>query len=292
MSDHRHSPFTPKKSAFAGRHWLLLLALFALRAFAAEPPPLLLADSWRSGIDVTQYLVSEKVDGVRGYWDGQRLWTRAGHPIRPPAWFTAALPSLTLDGELWLGRGRFEETSAAIRREMPREAEWRQMRYQVFELPGAPGSFAERAERIRQIVAQANVPWLVAVEQFRLPDDKALNRRLREIVKAGGEGLMLHRADAPYLTGRSDALLKMKLWHDAEALVIGHLPGKGRHAGRLGALRVRTPDGREFSLGTGFSDAQRRDPPPLGATVTYRYRELTAKGMPRFASFWRVRVAE
>lgn len=278
--------------SLAGRHWFLLLALFALRAFAAEPPPLLLAESWRGGLDVTQYLVSEKYDGVRGYWDGQRLWTRTGHPIQAPAWFVAALPQRPLDGELWLGRGRFEETSAAIRREIPREAEWRQMRYQVFELPDAPGPFSERAAHIRQIVAQANAPWLVAVEQFHLPDDKALQRRLRELVKAGGEGLMLHRADAPYVTGRSDALLKLKLWHDADAVVIGHLPGKGRHSGKLGALRVRAPDGREFSLGTGFSDAQRHDPPPLGATVTYRYRELTAKGMPRFARFWRVRVAE
>ncbi len=281
-----------KKSALAGRHLLLLLALFTLRAFGVEPPPLLLAESWRGSLDVTQYLVSEKFDGVRGYWDGQRLWTRAGNPIQPPTWFATALPPIPLDGELWLGRGRFEETSATIRREIPRETEWRQIRYQVFELPDAPGTFSERAERIRQIVAQANVPWLVAVEQFRLPDDKALNRRLRDVVKAGGEGLMLHRADAPYLAGRSDALLKLKLWHDAEGVVIGHLPGKGRHSGRLGALRVRAPDGREFSLGTGLSDAQRRDPPPLGATVTYRYRELTAKGMPRFASFWRVRGVE
>lgn len=270
----------------------LLLALFALQAFAAGPPPLLLAGHGRGGPDVTQYLVSEKFDGVRGYWDGQRFWTRTGNPIRPPAWFTAALPPLPLDGELWLGRGRFEETAATLRRETPREEEWRQMRYQVFELPGAAGPFGERAKRIRQIVAQANVPWLVAVEQFHLPDDKTLTRRLRDVVKAGGEGLMLHRADAPYVTGRSDVLLKLKLWHDAEAVVIGHLPGKGRHAGQLGALRVRTPDGRAFSLGTGFSDAQRRDPPPPGTTVTYRYRELTAKGMPRFARFWRVRAEE
>jgi DNA ligase-1 len=141
-------------------------------------------------------------------------------------------------------------------------------------------------------VAQANVPWLLAVEQFQLADGKALTRRLHEVVNAGGEGLMLHRADAIYLTGRSEVLLKAKLWHDAEAVVIAHQPGKGRYRGMLGALRVRTDDGREFSLGTGFSDAQRHSPPPLGATVSYRYRELTAKGLPRFASFWRVRAVE
>lgn len=281
-----------QKSALARRLWFLLFAVLALPAFAAEPPPLLLAETWRGGLDVTQYLVSEKYDGVRGYWDGQHMWTRAGNPIAPPAWFVAALPPVKLDGELWLGRGRFEQTSAAIRRDVPLDAEWRQMSYQVFELPDAPGSFAERAERIRQLVAQANVPWLLAVEQFQLADGKALTRRLHEVVNAGGEGLMLHRADAIYVTGRNEALLKAKLWHDAEAVVIAHLPGKGRYRGMLGALRVRTGDGREFSLGTGFSDAQRRSPPPLGAMVSYRYRELTAKGLPRFASFWRVRAVE
>lgn len=100
---------------------------------------------------------------------------------------------------------------------------------------------------------------------------------------------MLHRADALYETGRSDTLLKMKPWEDAEAVVIAHQPGKGRNAGRLGALRVRTTDGREFSLGTGFTDRMRREPPPVGAVVTYRYRDLTRSGLPRFASFLRLR---
>ena len=278
-----------QESALVGRRWFLLWALFAIQAFAAEPPALLLAETYRGGVNVADYLVSEKFDGVRGYWDGRNLWTRNGNPIHAPTWFTAALPEQALDGELWMGRGRFEQTSAAIRRDVADESEWRQIRYQVFELPRAAGSFAERAARIRELVVQAHVPWLVAVEQFHLADGKALTKRLHEIVKAGGEGLMLHRADAPYITGRSDALLKVKLWHDAEAVVIAYLPGKGRYAGMLGALRVRAPDGREFSLGTGFSDAQRRAPPVIGATVTYRYRELTARGTPRFASFWRVR---
>ena len=280
-------------AAWRGWHrWIWLLALMALNVAAAEPPAVLLAATWRGGVDVTRYLVSEKFDGVRGYWDGKTLWTRNGNEIHAPSWFIAALPPQPLDGELWMGRGRFEESSAAIRRATPDDSEWRQIRYQLFELPGGEGSFAERAARIRALVAQLNLPWLVAVEQFQLADEKALTKRLHHVIKAGGEGLMLHRADAPYVTGRSDVLLKVKLWHDAEAVVIAHLPGKGRNAGRLGALRVRAADGREFSLGTGFSDAQRQAPPPLGATVTYRYRELTANGLPRFARFWRVRPAE
>jgi DNA ligase-1 len=120
-------------------------------------------------------------------------------------------------------------------------------------------------------------------------DRPSLQAHLAAVLKAGGEGLMLHRADAPYESGRSDTLLKLKPWLDAEAIVVGHRPGKGKYAGQLGALRVQLPDGRLFSLGTGFTDAQRRAPPPIGATVTYRYRELTASGLPRFASFVRLR---
>ena len=163
------------------------------------------------------------------------------------------------------------------------------MRYLVFELPQAPGTFRQRAEELRQVVAQTDVPWLQVLEQFELGSRQALNNKLEEMVKAGGEGLMLHRADAQYTTGRSDVLLKMKLWHDAEATVIGHQPGKGKHLGRLGALRVRTEDGVEFMLGTGVSDADRQNPPPIGTIITFRYRELTSRGLPRFASFYRVR---
>ena len=133
------------------------------------------------------------------------------------------------------------------------------------------------------------MPWLRIVEQFEIADRKTLDRKLAEILKLGGEGLMLHRADANYTTGRSDVLLKMKLWHDAEAEVIGHQPGKGKYAGVLGALKVRTADGVEFMLGTGLTEAERRNPPPIGSTVTYRYREVTKRGVPRFASFYRMR---
>lgn len=255
----------------------------------AGPPAILLAEVYRNQVDVTQYLVSEKLDGVRAVWDGQMLRFRSGKAILVPGWFTDGLPRQPLDGELWMGRGNFERLSGIVRREVPDDDEWRQLRYMIFELPDAPGTFAERAAHIRKVVGQANVPWLQAIEQSPVIDRSSLQKRMVEVVKAGGEGLMLHRADAPYETGRSDTLLKMKPWDDAEALVIDHLPGKGRNAGRLGALRVRTADGREFSLGTGFTDQVRRDPPAIGTLVTYRYRDLTRSGLPRFASFLRVR---
>lgn len=256
---------------------------------AAEAPAILLANVYREQVDVSRYLVSEKFDGVRAIWDGQALRFRSGKPIHAPDWFLAGLPKQPLDGELWIARGQFERVSGIVRREVPDDAGWRDVRYMIFELPGAPGPFSQRAEQIRQLVRQANVPWLREIEQFLVVDRSNLKKRLDQIVRAGGEGLMLHLADAPYETGRSDVLLKVKPWQDAEAVVVGHQAGKGRFAGMLGALKVRTPEGREFLLGTGFSAGQRGVPPAIGTTVTYRYRDLTGRGLPRFASFLRVR---
>ena len=257
---------------------------------AVEASPVLLATHYSGQSDIGNYLVSEKLDGVRAVWDGEQLRFRSGKPIAAPAWFVAGLPKRALDGELWMGRGKFEQVSAATRRAQPDDAEWRKIRYMIFELPGEPGTFGDRAATIRQVVAAVNVPWLNEIRQFSVVDRDSLEKMLRKIVREGGEGLMLHRADAPYLTGRSDVLLKMKPWQDAEAVVVGHEAGRGKYAGMLGALRVRTPEGQEFDLGSGLSDAQRHAPPALGTTVTFRYRGYTAAGYPRFASFLRVRA--
>jgi DNA ligase 1 len=243
-----------------------------------------------SGIDPAGWLVSEKLDGVRALWDGRALSFRSGLPIAAPAWFVQQLPAgIALDGELWLGRGRFEALSGAVRKAVPVDAEWHSVRYQLFDLPGTSGPFSERAARLQALVKQTGKPVLAAIDQQRLPNAAALQTRLDDVVRSGGEGLMLHRADALWRPGRSEQLLKLKPLHDAEATVIGHAPGRGRHAGRLGALRVRADDGTEFLVGTGFSDAEREHPPPLGSVVTYTHRGHTAGGVPRFASFLRLR---
>lgn len=256
---------------------------------AEAAPPLTLAQVYPDGMDPSGYWVSEKLDGVRAYWDGSKLWFRSGQPVGAPAWFTRGFPPQPLDGELWLGRGEFELLSGIVRKVEAVDAEWKQVKFMLFELPLAPGTFTERKDQLQRLAEQAAVPWLVAVEQFRVSDRKALESALLKVVAGGGEGLMLHRADAPYTAGRSDDLLKLKPYLDSEAVVVGHLPGKGRHTGRLGALLVEGADGRRFRLGTGFSDAQREAPPPVGTLVTYRYQGLTEKGLPRFPSFLRVR---
>ena len=276
----------------------LLLGALALgtRAWAGpadQAPALLLAQPWQPGTDLTDWWVSEKYDGVRGFWDGRTLRTRGGERIAAPPWFTAGWPATPLDGELWAGRGGFEQVQSTVARQSPDDAAWRRLRYMVFDLPAHPGTFDERLPALRATVAAIDQPWVVAVPQQRVASAARLQALLREVVAGGGEGLMLHRGSSHYRAGRGDALRKLKLHDDAEARVIAHLPGRGRHAGRLGALWVQTPEGRRFALGSGFTDAQRADPPPVGSWVTYRHRGVhPGSGLPRFASFLRVRADE
>lgn len=256
---------------------------------AATPPALMLANGYHPGLDLLAYWVSEKFDGVRAYWDGQQLWSRGGHRLMPPDWFIAGWPSEPLDGELWAGRGRFEETVSTVRRQTPDDAAWRRIRFMVFDLPAHPGLFDERLTAYQNLLHRLNQPWVVAVAQEKVSSHEALRARLQQMVRDGGEGLMLHRGDSPYRGARSDDLIKLKTHDDAEAQVVGHLPGKGKYAGMVGALLVQTPQGQRFKLGSGLSDALRRQPPPVGAWVTYRHRGLNDSGLPRFATFLRVR---
>ena len=276
---------------YAGLYAGLCACLGAVGPLHAQPvaPALLLANEYHSALDVSRYLVSEKFDGVRAVWDGSTLRFRSGREVAAPAWFTAKLPATPLDGELWLARGKFDELSGMVRKARPVDEEWRRVSYLIFELPDAPGKFSERYARILEIVRKTEWPQFQAVEQVRVPNKRALDAKLAAVVKNGGEGLMLHLADAPYVSGRSDVLVKMKPLRDTEGIVTAHLPGKGKYTGMMGALQMKMPDGRSFKLGTGFTDAVRKNPPPVGSTVTYTYRELTKSGLPRFASFLRVR---
>jgi DNA ligase-1 len=272
--------------------WSLLSSLYGIVLGGesnAKLPPLLLANELGRHVDPANYLVSEKFDGVRAIWDGKALRFRSGRTVHAPTWFITKLPAQALDGELWLARGRFDALSGIVRKSEPQDAEWRQIKYMIFELPEAPGTFAQRAQRIREVVANTQWAQLITVEQFRVADRAVLKRKLDAVVRGGGEGLMLHLANAAYVTGRSDVLLKLKPLQDTEAVVIEHVPGKGKYEGMLGALRVQMPDGKKFLIGTGFTDSARQHPPPLGTTVTYTYRGFSKTGLPRFASYLRVR---
>jgi len=276
--------------AAAAGAWLPRAA--CARQVTDAAPALLLAQEAGDAQDPTGYLVSEKFDGVRALWDGEHLRFRGGGAVAAPAAFLAGLPAgQALDGELWLGRGRFDALSAIVRREQAVAAEWDQVHYLVFEQPGGEGGFAQRIERLRSLAAQSSSRRWEVVEQSAVANPTALRARLKAVVAQGGEGLVLHRADAAYRTGRSEVLLKLKPVRDAEAVVVGHTPGRGRFEGQTGALRVRDEAGREFLVGSGLNEAQRRDPPPVGAVVTYSWRGETASGLPRFPTLLRTRVA-
>jgi DNA ligase-1 len=259
---------------------------------AGGPSGVQLATPWPSGRSPQGFWVSEKFDGVRAVWDGQVLRFRSGRVITAPAWFLSALPRLALDGELWMAHGAFDRLSGVVRQAEPDEQAWRAVKYLVFDVPGHTAPFAQRVALLQSTLAQAAQSWLIPVAQREVKDARVLQALLRDTVRHGGEGLMLHRADALWQPGRTDALFKLKPELDEEGLVVGHQAGKGRLWGMTGALMVQMPSGQRFALGAGLSDAQRRNPPPVGATVTYRYSERTPSGLPRFASFLRVREAE
>ncbi|AWN16419.1 DNA ligase [Salinisphaera sp. LB1] len=259
-------------------------------AWAGQPPPVELVDVYHGKVDVTNYWVSEKYDGVRGYWDGQQMRTRGGSVVDLPAWFTAHFPTTPMDGELWAGYGRFSTASTLVRTAGPKDPGWHAISYRVFDLPGRNDDFDDRVPAIRRTVARIDDPWVVAVRQFHVADKDTLQAALENVLARGGEGLVLHRGSRDYTPGRHAGLLKVKPYRDAEARVVGINPGHGRLHGMMGSLEVRMPDGRQFAIGTGFTDEQRADPPPVGSWITFRYQGTTATGLPRFARFLRRRT--
>jgi len=261
---------------------------FITAAVAQERPPIMLAQTYRTGLDIKQYWVSEKLDGVRARWDGKRLLSRGGQVFAPPAWFVKDFPNRALDGELWIAPGRYEDVMSIVTRAIPHEG-WKQVRLMVFDLPEDTRRFEARVFAMRKLAERTKSDYLQPVEQFRVPDEEALMRRLDKVIATGGEGLMLHHREAVYHSGRSGDLLKLKRFDDAEAVVLSYKPGKGKFQGMVGSLKVRRGDGREFYIGSGLKDAQRREPPAIGSVVTYRFQGLTGNGLPRFPVFLRER---
>ncbi len=253
-----------------------------------KAPPLLLAERWDGELDPTGYWLSEKLDGVRAFWDGKQFLSRQGNRFHAPAWFTAGLPLEPLDGELWLGRKSFQRTVSIVRRHDEPDL-WREIRFLVFDAPADDGPFETRLKLIDAIMT-INRPAFAGDHPHVICSGRDhLDREMARIEGLEGEGVMLREPGSTYAAGRSDTLLKVKRFHDAEARVISYEPGSGRHKGRMGALVVEMANGVQFEIGTGFTDAQRSRPAPIGSIVTFKYQELTERGAPRFASFQGIR---
>jgi DNA ligase-1 len=253
-----------------------------------QKAPVMLAHRWDQKVDIKGWWMSEKLDGVRGYWTGKELVSRSGNPFHVPKWFTRNFPSTSLDGELWIGRQQFSELVSIVRRKSD-NAEWKKVRYLIFDAPQIEGGFEKRLDFAHRWFQEHPNPFAGVIKQQICESEKHLRRKLMEIESLGGEGMMLRKPDSPYTVGRSYDSLKVKTHEDTEATVIRHLPGSGRNAGRLGSLLVELPNGIQFAIGTGFSDKERDNPPPVGSIITFKYYGFYKSGIPRFASFLRVR---
>ena len=271
---------------------LILMVSSVCQSEVVSKPEIQLAGHYAADLDVAEYLVSEKLDGVRGYWTGTKMLTRSGRTVDLPATFTQGFPQYPIDGELWLGRGQFEQISALVRRQKTQMQDWQFVSFMMFDLPQHSGSFEQRYLAMQQLAQKVNSVHLHVISQLTFTDNKALFSELDSVVEAGGEGLMLHYRHAFYTVGRSQFIVKLKPKYDAEAVVIGHTAGKGKYTGQLGALTVKTPQGKVFNIGSGLSDKQRQNPPAIGTTITYQYVGFTQKGTPRFATFLRVRAVQ
>jgi DNA ligase-1 len=255
----------------------------------AAGPPLLLAERWDGALNLAGWWMSEKLDGVRAYWTGKEFLSRQGNLLHAPDWFCAGLPGEPFDGEFWIERKKFQRTVGIVRRQDKNDL-WKEVRFLIFDAPQSSEPFEKRLQTIQRMVEKNRPAYALAHEHQLCTDVDHLRRELARIEGLGGEGLMLRQPGSKYVAGRSSTLLKIKSFRDDEARVVGHEPGKGKHKGRLGALLVELADGTRFAVGTGFSDAERAAPPPIGSLITFRYQELSDAGVPRFPSYIGVRA--
>ncbi len=255
----------------------------------SERPQLILLKSYHKGMDVKNWSMSEKLDGVRAYWNGQTLYSRSGRKIAAPKWFTKDFPNFKLDGELWTKRGDFEHITSIVNRHKPHNG-WKQITYEIFEVPDAPGSFPERLNRIKSWQQQQPSQYIHIVDQSVCKGPSHLQSFLSEVEQKGGEGVVIRNPDLPYHTGRSQTSLKVKSFQDAECQVTGYKKGRGKFIRMTGALYCQIQDQRVISIGSGLSNEERANPPPIGSIVTYKHNGYTSTGKPRFPVYLRIRI--
>ena len=265
-----------------------LVAWLLLSAVHAQKPEVFLLKTYDGTQDVVGWVMSEKLDGVRGIWDGERLLSRGGNELRAPKWFTRDFPPFALDGELWTRRGDFENIVSIVRRKNP-DQRWARVRYHIFEVPHQAGGLPERLAVLADYLRQHPNDHLQIIRQIKVSDADQLRAFLAQVNAGGGEGVVVRDPALPYRTGRLSSALKVKNYLDTECVVQKILPGKGKYTGKMGALQCRMMDGKLIKIGSGFTDQIRAQPPALGSVITFKYYGLTKKGNPRFPVYLRRR---
>lgn len=262
---------------------LQTLFLFFISMAANANPDVMLLQNYDNQ-DIEGWVMSEKLDGVRGYWNGSQLLTRQGLQLSPPAYFTKNFPPFAIDGELFTQRNHFEEI-ASITKSFKGER-WEKVKLYVFDVPEAKGNLFERLDKLKNYLADNPTPYIEIIEQIPVKDKAHLYEFLAEVESKQGEGVVVRNPNAPYERKRSTQILKVKTAHDEECTVISHHKGKGQFENVMGSLTCKNQRG-EFKIGSGFNLKERENPPPIGSRITYKYRGLTNSGKPRFATYWR-----
>lgn len=260
---------------FCNARELWLLQNFDLKAFEKNPHA---------------YLYSEKLDGIRAYWDGEALYSRGGKKLNPPSFFTQNFPPFAIEGELWSKRGEFEGI-ASIVKSSKNPKNWEKLKFYIFEVPNQKGGILQRLEVLESYLSTHPAPFIQIIPQLQVSDSKELMQKLDEITKLGGEGLVLRDKNEPYYTGRSQKAMKLKAYLDRECKIISYTQGEGKFANQVGSIICQDED-KSFKIGSGMSEDFRKNPPKLGTIITYKYFGLTKKGLPKFPTFLRIREGD
>lgn len=254
----------------------------------ASQPDLFLLKTYQDKQAVVGWVMSEKLDGVRGFWDGKQLISRGGKVLTPPSWFVANYPPFAIDGELWTRRGDFENISSIVRSKRS-DHRWRTVTHQIFEVPEQMGGLTQRLEVLGAYLAQNPSQFIKIITQTEVQSKQQLDDFLTQVINAKGEGVVVRDPKTPYATGRLSNALKVKKHHDAECIVVEILSGKGKYKDKMGALKCQLLDGKMVKIGSGFSDIERENPPKVGTQITFKYYGLTKYGKFKYPVFLKKR---
>lgn len=260
--------------------------------FLDQAPNVTNALEYHQDIDLASYYVSEKLDGIRAIWTGTELVTRSGRILNPPKWFVQDLPEITIEGELWAGRGSFTQVQKTVLDKVPDLQQWQAIRFMLFDVPDHLGTFEQRHSYLKRYCESQSYTHIQCVQQRVVETHEQLQSLLTEVTENHAEGLMLKKRHEIYHPGRNDSLIKVKTVQDSEGIVVGHKPGKGKYDGMMGAILVEINGGVRLYIGTGFTDEERANPPAIGKTITFKHNGWTENGIPRFARYHRIRETE
>lgn len=269
----------------------LLLALLLLSGtVAAAKVDLFLLKTYdpNKSQAVVGWVMSEKLDGVRGFWDGKQLLSRSGKKFNPPAWFVANYPPFAIDGELWTRRRDFA-TTVSIVRSKNAAARWRRISHQIFEVPQQAGGLLERLSVLQRYLLAHPNPAINIIEQIPITRAQQVADYLAEVVDKGGEGVVVRDPKVAYKTGRLASALKLKRYMDAECQVREIIPGKGKYTNKMGSLLCATSSGKMLKIGSGFSDKQRENPPAIGSEISFKHYGFNHNGKFKYPVFLRIR---